>query len=463
MANEAGAGGLAPDLTAWVGDVLGANVVASERITGGASRQSFALELAPGGRVAEAFLRMDTGAGPLSGTIFTLEREVATLSALGGTNVRIPRVFGFNAAHQAMLMEKVPGTSNFFSVQDAAQAATLQDELLEQLAALHSAPVDVQKVFGADTPRTVRHALREDIRFWGELLRRNVPQPEPVITFALDWLYRRALGGDQAPVVVHGDIGPGNFMFDGASLKALIDWELVHAGHPLEDLAAIIARTLGVPFGDLRRHVETYGRLSGRKVDADELDYCIVLVLTRWCIGMSMGLAKISPALDVPIFVKFMQVNLFAIAKLLARLSGEPLPPAPEVASVPGVVRDLYGYSAAVLTEQLKPGLTEPFLKARADGVAGLFSYLRNLADYGTDRIRDEELTALSTVLGGNVASVAAGRDALAHALRESTDAQRATVLQWLLRRLSLQHELLREMLGPMHGRELDYWGRTGR
>jgi len=463
MSNDLGASGLKPDLLSWVAGVLGGEVVSCERITGGASRQSFALELAPGARVAEAFLRVDTGAGPLSGTIFTLQREVSTLESLNGTKVRIPEIFGFNTAHQAVLMEKVPGTSNFFSVTDAAQAAALQDELLAQLALLHRAPIDVQRVFGAATPRTVREALREDIRFWGDLFRRNVPNPEPVITFALDWLYRRALGGDQASVLVHGDIGPGNFMFEGPSLKALIDWELVHAGHPLEDLAAIIARTLGVPFGDLKRHVDTYGRLSGRKVDRDELDYCIVLVLTRWCIGMSMGLAKVSTALDVPIFVKFMQVNLFAIAKLLARLSGQSLPPGPQLASVPGVTHDLYGYSAAVLTEQVKPAVTEAYLQAKLDGVAGLLSYLRNLADYGIDRERREELDALETVLGGNVASVAAGRAALADALRDSTDAQRAAILQWLLRKLSLQHALLKEMLGPMYERELDYRGGVGR
>jgi aminoglycoside phosphotransferase (APT) family kinase protein len=462
MSKDLGAGGLKPDILAWVAGVLGGEVVSCERITGGASRQSFALGLAPGGRVAEAFLRVDTGSGPLSGTDFTLQREVSTLTALNGTKVRIPEIYGFNTAHQAVLMEKVPGTSNFFSVADATQAAALQDELLTQLALLHRAPIDVRKVFGEATPRTVREALREDVRFWGELLPRHVPQPEPVITFALDWLYRRALGGDQAPVVVHGDIGPGNFMFEGASLRAMIDWELVHAGHPLEDLAAIIARTLGVPFGDLRRHVDTYGKLSGTKVDPDELDYCIVLVLTRWCIGMSMGLAKVSPALDVPIFVKFMQVNLFAIAKLLARLSGQPLPPVPEVAGVPGVTRDLYGYAAAVLGEQVKPALSETYLKAKVDGIAGLLSYLRNLADYGIDRERREELEALESVLDGKVESVATGRAALADALRNSTDEQRATILRWLLRKLSLQHALLKEMLGPMYERELDYRAGVG-
>jgi hypothetical protein len=178
---------------------------------------------------------------------------------------------------------------------------------------------------------------------------------------------------------------------------------------------------------------------------------------------MSMGLAKISTTLDVPIFVKFMQVNLFAIVKLLARLSGQSLPPSPEVAAVPGVTRDLYGYAAAVLTEQVKPAVAEPFLQSKADGVAGLLSYLRNLSDYGTDCVRREELEALQTVLGAKVASVEAGRAALAAELRNSTDEQRVTILKWLLKKLSLQHVLLKEMLGPMYERELDYRGGTDR
>jgi aminoglycoside phosphotransferase (APT) family kinase protein len=457
MGKDLSASGLSPELLSWAATTLGGNVASCERITGGASRLSYALEAERPARVSTAFLRVDSGAGPLSGTIFTLQREVAVMRALEGTEVRVAEIYGFSAAHSAVLMQKVPGTSNFFSVTDAAQAAELQDDLLRQLASLHQAPLDARRVFGDAARGTVRETLRADVSFWGELFRQHVAHPEPVLTYALDWLHRNALGGDRAPVLVHGDIGPGNFLFDGAKVTALIDWELTHAGHPLEDLACIIARTLGVPFGDLRGHIATYGTLTGRVVDLNELDYCLVLVLTRWCIAISMGLAKVSVALDLPILVRFLQVNLFALVKIMARLSNRPLPKMPERATHAGGLTSLYDYTAAVLDSQVKPAVKEPWLGARVDGLNGLLSYLRNAGDYGTDRLRAEELEALRIVLGDGIESAEDGRVALAAALRDSSNERRARVLDWLLERSALQQVLMKPMLGPMYDRELDY------
>jgi aminoglycoside phosphotransferase (APT) family kinase protein len=457
MGKDLSASGLSPQLLSWAAATLGGELASCERITGGASRLSYVLGADPPARVDSAFLRVDSGAGPLSGTIFTLEREVAVMSALEGTEVRVPEIYGSAAQHSAVLLQKVPGTSNFFSVTDPAQAAELQDDLLRQLALLHQVPLDARRVFGDAAPGTVREMLREDVEFWGDLFRKHVAHPEPVLTYALDWLHRNALGGDRSPVLVHGDIGPGNFLFDGTRVTALIDWELTHAGHPLEDLACIIARTLGVPFGDLRRHIATYGKLSGRAVDPNELDYCVVLVLTRWCIAMSMGLAKASVALDVPILVKFLQVNLFALVKIMARLSKQPFPKMPEVAGRPSGLSPLYDYTSAVLDAQIKPAVGEAYLKARIDGLGGLNSYLRNVGDYGSDRLRAEELAALRIVLGDKVGSVEEGRVALAAALRAASEPQRAKILGWLLERSALQQVLMKPMLGPMYDRELDY------
>jgi aminoglycoside phosphotransferase (APT) family kinase protein len=456
VSSDLGASGLAPEILSWAARALGGEVTACERVTGGASRLSYILSFAPPARVGEAFLRVDSGSGPLSGTIFTLAREVAVMTALQGSAVRVPQIHAFDPVLRAVLMQKVPGTANFFSVTDPARGAALQRDLLEQLELLHRAPVDLRAVFGAATPTTVRQALRDDIAFWSELYRRHVSQPEPILTFALDWLHRYALGGDGTPVLIHGDIGPGNFLFEEDRVSALIDWELTHAGHPLEDLACIIARTLGVPFGDLRRHVLTAGELAGKRVDAHELDYCIVLVLTRWCIAMSMGLARASVALDVPILVKFLQVNLFAIARLLARLSGVSMPELPAEVAPPSAP-DLHGWVGAVLEQQIRPVVAEPFLQARLSGAQSVLAWLRNLASYGTDRLRAEELDGLRVVVGEDLSSVEAGRAALGAALRSSTGEQRAAVLRWLLERLALQQVLMKDTLGPMFERKLDY------
>ena len=72
MIRDFSASGLSPELFAWIAAQLGAEVAACERISGGASRLSCSLGLDPPARVREAFLRVDSGSGPLAGTIFTL-------------------------------------------------------------------------------------------------------------------------------------------------------------------------------------------------------------------------------------------------------------------------------------------------------------------------------------------------------------------------------------------------------
>jgi len=44
------------------------------------------------------------------------------------------------------------------------------------------------------------------------------------------------LPGD-GPVLVHGDYGPQRLRVDGHEVTAVLDWDLAHAGEPLEDLA----------------------------------------------------------------------------------------------------------------------------------------------------------------------------------------------------------------------------------
>jgi tRNA A-37 threonylcarbamoyl transferase component Bud32 len=56
-------------------------------------------------------------------------------------------------------------------------------------------------------------------------------------------LHRTDLGGSLGPpgegsVLVHGDFGPQNMLFDASGhLAALVDWEFAHLGDPIEDLA----------------------------------------------------------------------------------------------------------------------------------------------------------------------------------------------------------------------------------
>src|SRR5262249_13732046 len=82
----------------------------------------------------------------------------------------------------------------------------------------------------------------------------------------------------RAPVIVHGDLRLGNLPAGPASLLAVIDWDLVHAGNPAEDLGwfCVKAWRFGVaaPAGGLGSREEllaAYRAAGGADITAEEL------------------------------------------------------------------------------------------------------------------------------------------------------------------------------------------------
>ena len=70
-------------------------------------------------------------------------------------------------------------------------------------------------------------------------LHRQDPTPRPVVALALRWLERHRPSEPARPHLVHGDYRIGNVIVSADGLKAVLDWELAHAGDPVEDLAWI--------------------------------------------------------------------------------------------------------------------------------------------------------------------------------------------------------------------------------
>uniref|UniRef100_A0A914QBP8 Aminoglycoside phosphotransferase domain-containing protein n=1 Tax=Panagrolaimus davidi TaxID=227884 RepID=A0A914QBP8_9BILA len=60
------------------------------------------------------------------------------------------------------------------------------------------------------------------------------------------------------PIIVHGDISGGNLMFsnvDENEIIAIIDWQLMHEGSPMEDLAQLLVHLCD---GSTRRKIEEF-------------------------------------------------------------------------------------------------------------------------------------------------------------------------------------------------------------
>jgi len=308
-------------LRAWAAGILGDAPQALNQIPGGGSRTSYVVLMQDG---AKYLLRADNGKGVLSGTLFTIEREYRVISALHKAGFPAPAIYGYDPAVNAMLMEFVAGKTSYQVAVNAEQQKTIQRNLMQQVVALHG--LDMAVLGLADFARldTVQAALEKDLGILRGMYEAAHVSKEPEIDFALRWLSDNIPEGDLPACLVHGDVGPGNFLFhesDGA-LSAIIDWEVTHMGHPLEDLAAVLCRALGVPFGENADHIANYERFTGAKVDTAALEYFIILVLTRWYIGLNNGLSHLAYSQNIPVILTYRQSVAYTLITLLAKRFG---------------------------------------------------------------------------------------------------------------------------------------------
>jgi aminoglycoside phosphotransferase (APT) family kinase protein len=115
----------------------------------------------------------------------------------------------------------------------------LGDQFTDALAALHSLDWSgraIARIAPAGEAIDAHNAARRVVAEWGRLIERWALRPFPLAQWGLRWLERNAPVAPRV-AVVHGDYRTGNFLEQGGTLTAILDWELVHLGDPHEDLA----------------------------------------------------------------------------------------------------------------------------------------------------------------------------------------------------------------------------------
>ncbi len=271
-----------------------------EPLSGGASRQTWGVEVHGGdGRAHELVLRTGKPGGPGGGSGGSLnsrlnvglELEAASLSAAAAAGMPVPAVLCASDDTSALgcgylISARVPGETIPRRILRALRAEPSPGEargrLLAQcaaaLAALHAADPDGVPGLPVDDPLVLWPG-------WMDAL----GQPSAVFEIALRWLikHRPPPGGT---AIVHGDFRMGNLMVDESGLAAVLDWELVHRGDPLEDLGWFCVRAWRFgedarPAGGLSSIedlVAGYERAAGTSVDRAALRWWQVLSTLRW-------------------------------------------------------------------------------------------------------------------------------------------------------------------------------------
>jgi aminoglycoside phosphotransferase (APT) family kinase protein len=221
------------------------------RMTGGASRETWALDVGieRPGQPAEARALVLRGFQKDSPQAMDARAEYTVLGAAVAGGVPAPRPLLLDETLLEMpfyLMERIAGeTIGRRLIKDSAYVGArevMTEQLGRILAGIHRIAL-TPEVRGAlpPPPAGSSPALCELDRY--EATYRTVtPDPHPAFELALRWLRRNA--PDSSPVAfTHGDYRVGNIIFGPEGVRAVLDWELAHAGDPMEDLGWICVRS----------------------------------------------------------------------------------------------------------------------------------------------------------------------------------------------------------------------------
>jgi len=276
------------ELTQRLSSLLGADVEDLERMLGGASRETWAFRAGDDELVA----RCDPPGAPHAGA---MALEASLLRAAEAAGVPVPQVVA--AADDLIVVRRLSGETlarRILRDDEYKHARTvLVDQLGEFLAGFHE--IVPGEVPGAEE-------TDELARYWTSY--ESVPDRSPTFEKAYEWLVANR-PARTATTLVHGDLRMGNIIVDGDGLAAVIDWELVHLGDPIEDLAWLCVKAwrFGEPLevggvGTIDELISSYERAGGDTVDRDVFQWWLVQKTLQWGIGcMGQAWAHLSGAI----------------------------------------------------------------------------------------------------------------------------------------------------------------------
>jgi aminoglycoside phosphotransferase (APT) family kinase protein len=229
-------------------EASGVFVDALERISGGASRETYRFRLRYRQDGQDHERRLILRRDPPASLIDTERRvEFEAYRAFHGSAVPVPKMLWLEEAdaaldHPFFIAEELTGLQAapqllFAGGYDAVlpRVAERKWTILGEIARADPIALGLDRWMAA--PPLDACWLRE-LDHWEAILDSDEAEPQPITRAAIRWLRANPPPPAQKLSVVHGDYRTGNFLYDTAGeIGGVLDWEMAHLGDPLEDLA----------------------------------------------------------------------------------------------------------------------------------------------------------------------------------------------------------------------------------
>ncbi len=406
-------------LRTWIEEVADVSVTRVERLAGGGSREAWNVEAVDRqGQARPLFLRRDLGVGPVSGTELTLHREAGVCGELRRLGIPVSTIVADDPVHDVVLAERAAGTgaADFTALVESPHRDEIIADFVDTLARLHNldpALIDLPEV---ERPATATdHALLE-VRRWRRFYEEKSPRPDPILEAVFSWLERHPPDSVERTVLVHGDCGPGNFMFEDDHVTCIVDWEFAHFGDPMDDIAWLGFRqhtTGGLAFADLAASLQQWAAATGLRLDPPRISYYGLLVLARCATCCVRGLANAGATIDNSVWHGLQPRMRRAMTHLLADLVGVTPDPLPDVEpAAPSEPTRVLATIRRDLEHVILEHLSSDDAIKRAKGHLGLLDYLA-AAQRSAGAVETAEVTDLRSQLGGRYTQSADALDDL--------------------------------------------------
>lgn len=253
------------------------------RLSGGASRQSWSFDALHDGRTEQLILRLAPNGFDVGATMLL---EAAAMREAMRVGTPVPEVLAASADSAALggsfiVMRRVSGETIARKILRDDAYAEIRPQLASQcgeiLAKLHQMN---PAALGPMTDSYQLDGLRAVLDGSGVV--------SPMLELAIRWLDQHRPAQSRT-TVVHGDFRNGNLIVGPDGVRAVLDWELLHLGDPMEDLGWLCTRAWRFGgrgpvggFGEYDELFSAYEKASGVTVDPAVVKWWELLGTVKW-------------------------------------------------------------------------------------------------------------------------------------------------------------------------------------